>query len=477
MNKQELIERLQDIEWEDFEVKEAKSEIPKNSWESVSAFCNTAGGWLIFGVKQVGKNFEIVGVKNAEKIEQDFLSVLRSKDKFNRIIEVKCKKYNFEGKIVLGFYIFQKNPKERPVYFGNSQNNTFIRVGSGDQRATKEEINSMHRNSSFEEKDNELCDFGIEGIDEKSFESYKNYFRVANPGHRYLKLSDKDFLEKLRVLDNGKLTLGGLLVFGKEDYILKKISSFKIDYLEIGGVSYEDALNRYNFRLICEYNLFNCFFNIYEKLIKNIEVPFKLKGAFRDDGPPQLQAIREALVNLLIHSDYYSSGTFRIRVFEDRIEFFNSGGLPKDLEFILKKDFTQPRSPIVAKIFRYLGLSDGLGSGFHKMISGWKEYYNLEPIIESDFDYYSITFPFIKSDEKGNEKGNEKYSSKSRQKWILKQLKLKGEINSGVVVDFFKISKKYAVSDLNGLINSSNIKKEGRGRATKYFLVEVKNEK
>lgn len=45
MNKQELIERLQDIEWEDFEVKEAKSEIPKNAWETVSAFSNTAGGW------------------------------------------------------------------------------------------------------------------------------------------------------------------------------------------------------------------------------------------------------------------------------------------------------------------------------------------------------------------------------------------------------------------------------------------------
>ncbi|MFH1751618.1 MAG: hypothetical protein ABH821_01620 [archaeon] len=44
MNKQELIEKLQDIEWEDFEVKEAKSEVPKNSWESVSAFSNTSGG-------------------------------------------------------------------------------------------------------------------------------------------------------------------------------------------------------------------------------------------------------------------------------------------------------------------------------------------------------------------------------------------------------------------------------------------------
>ncbi|MCG8697351.1 MAG: putative DNA binding domain-containing protein, partial [Bacteroidales bacterium] len=361
MRKEELIKKLQDIEWEDFEVKEAKSAVPKSSWESVSAFSNTAGGWLIFGVAKKGKGYEILGVSNAEKIEQDFVGVLRGQ-KFNRKINVRCKKYSFGERVVLGFYIPQRNPKERPIYF-NSQYNTFIRVSSGDQRATREEIDAMHRNSSFEEKDDELCEFGIEGVDNDTLESYRNYFKSVNPGHHYLKLSDRELLEKLRVLDGDMLTMGGLLVFGKEDYILKKIPSFKIDYLEIDGISYRDAENRYRSRVCCEYNLFNCFFSIYDKLIKNVEVPFRLKGGFRDDDPSQVQAIREALVNLLIHSDYYSSGTFRIRVFEDRIEFFNNGGLPKDLDFILKRDFSQPRSPIVAKIFRYLRLSEGLGTG------------------------------------------------------------------------------------------------------------------
>jgi ATP-dependent DNA helicase RecG len=56
MNKSELIKRLEDIEWEDFEVKETKSEIPKNAWATVSAFSNTAGGWLIFSVSKKGKS-------------------------------------------------------------------------------------------------------------------------------------------------------------------------------------------------------------------------------------------------------------------------------------------------------------------------------------------------------------------------------------------------------------------------------------
>ena len=86
MNKEELLGRLTDIEWDDFEVKEARSELPKNIWETVSAFANAAGGWVILGVTQKGKKFEITGVENPEKLEQDFTTVLRSKSKFNVLI-------------------------------------------------------------------------------------------------------------------------------------------------------------------------------------------------------------------------------------------------------------------------------------------------------------------------------------------------------------------------------------------------------
>jgi predicted HTH transcriptional regulator len=83
MNKTELLIRLADIKWDDFEVKEARAELPKNIWETVSAFSNVAGGWIVLGVVQKGKKFEIQGVENPEKLEQDFTTVLRSRNKFN----------------------------------------------------------------------------------------------------------------------------------------------------------------------------------------------------------------------------------------------------------------------------------------------------------------------------------------------------------------------------------------------------------
>ena len=106
MTKQELIQKIVDLEWEDFEVKTAESSVPKSAWESVSAFSNSSGGWLIFGIEQIGKKFNITGVHNSEKIEQDFLVTLRSGEKFNTIITPECKRYKFEDKTVLGFYIF-----------------------------------------------------------------------------------------------------------------------------------------------------------------------------------------------------------------------------------------------------------------------------------------------------------------------------------------------------------------------------------
>jgi ATP-dependent DNA helicase RecG len=392
LNKEDLIKKLEDIEWEDFEVKEAQKAVPKNSWETVSAFSNTVGGWLIFGVKKSSQSYEIKGVNNPEKIEQEFTTVLRGGSKFNKIVEVTCKKYQFNGKTVLAFYIPQKSIKDKPIYF-NSRKNTFIRTASGDQRATDLEIDALFRNSSYGEKDSECTNYVFSDLDSDTIQRYRNYFSQVNPGHRYNGLENETFLEKLRVIVNGKITYGGLLVFGTDLQVMNAFPNFRTEYLEVPGISYMDGPTTYTFRISSEKNLFETFFDIYDRLRQKVEIPFKLKDGLRDDDPLQLQAIREALVNLIMHTDYFSSGNSRIRVFTDRFEFFNPGCLPKDIKDILKEDFSHPRNPIVAKIFRFIRLSETVGNGFHKMIDGWKSYYNVEPVIEGSFDYYKITFP------------------------------------------------------------------------------------
>ncbi len=389
MTKQELIKKLSDIEWEDFEVKEAKVAIPKNSWETVSAFSNTAGGWLIFGVEKFGKGYDVVGVKNPEKIEQDFTTTLRG-EKFNHKIKVKARKFNMEGKDVLAFYV--PLSEKKPVYF-NTPKNTFIRSASGDLRLTEAEVDSLYRDAAYGTKDKEKTSFSTDDLKKESLESYRGYLERINEKHPYGKVTTEAFLRKLRVIEGGKITIGGLLAFGTDDAVADYITDFRIDYLEIMGTSYSDAERRYEFRLMEYDNVYEYFFAIWERLRKKIDIPFAMKGPFRDEDQPQVIAAREALVNLLVHSDYFSPMKPRIRVFSDRIEFLNPGALPKPYEELRKSDISLPRNPILTKIFRVIKLAENAGYGFDKMFDGWLFHYPKEPVVDGGVDYYRITFP------------------------------------------------------------------------------------
>jgi len=81
MDKDELIARLRRYEWNDVEFKQAQRGIPDTAYETVSAFSNTAGGWLVFGVKDTRGSFAVVGVIEVDKVQNDFLSCLRTHDK------------------------------------------------------------------------------------------------------------------------------------------------------------------------------------------------------------------------------------------------------------------------------------------------------------------------------------------------------------------------------------------------------------
>ncbi|MBR4441442.1 MAG: ATP-binding protein [Bacteroidales bacterium] len=98
MTKEQLLMRLGGTEWDDFEVKAAKNELPKSIWETVSAFANTIGGWIILGVSQNGNTFELSGVDNPEKIEQDFTTAIRSGQKINQRLLFKVQKFEIESK-------------------------------------------------------------------------------------------------------------------------------------------------------------------------------------------------------------------------------------------------------------------------------------------------------------------------------------------------------------------------------------------
>ena len=395
MTKQQLIDKLNDLEWEDFEVKAAKGQVPKSSWETVSAFSNTAGGWLVFGVEQNNQKFIIDGLNNPEKIEQDFLGTLRGKQKFNISINPTCKKYSIDGKVVLAFYI--PVSKYKPVYY-NKQINTYLRRGSADQKATQEEIDSLYRDQTFGTKTSEIAPrSSSKDLHNKSIREYREYISRFNPSVSYNRKDKDDILKKLRVIDleTNTCTFAGLLFFGKRASIEKYFPDFRIDLLEVPGTSYKDAPSRYTYRLQEDdyENLWDVYFECFRRLQKEVDISYKLTAdGFGEELSPGLKSIREALVNMLMHADYFSPAHPRIRIFTNHIEFYNPGGFPKPLEELKGKDLSIPRNPILAKLFRMVRLAENAGYGLDNIENNWKEYNGTAVEYNIDFDSSILKF-------------------------------------------------------------------------------------
>ena len=148
MNKEELIARLKKFEWNDIEFKKAQRGVPEAAYESVSAFANTAGGYLVFGVEDNRGSFKIVGVIEVDKVQNDFLSCLRTGKKFNCLISVQESALEHGDKTLLVFHVPEAQRKEKPVYLNGDIRKSYIRRGGGDEQCTKPEIERFLRDSS-----------------------------------------------------------------------------------------------------------------------------------------------------------------------------------------------------------------------------------------------------------------------------------------------------------------------------------------
>lgn len=351
MTKEELIRRLKDIEWEDFEVKEARSELPKNIWETVSAFSNTSGGWIILGIRQKGKGFEVTGVDNAEKLEQDFLSTLRSQ-KFNTRLSVGTGQYDISGKKVL----LQS--------FG------------------------IRSELAIPETDTDM-------LNPDSLHSYRNYLKTYNTLSAYEGLNDPDFCRQLSICNkNGELTYAGLLMFGKGQEVLRHVPTFCMDYVEIPGRSVAEADTRYSYRAPEQENLWETYQVVIRRLLTLADRPFRLNrlGVAEDDGR-QFEVMREAWVNMLMHTDHFSPLRSCVHVFTDRIEFLNAGSFPIPPEKIYGTLYSSARNPTIAKLFRLAKLAENIGFGIDRLLS-WKQLTGQNVNIHSERDFVCVTLYF-----------------------------------------------------------------------------------
>jgi ATP-dependent DNA helicase RecG len=182
-----------------------------------------------------------------------------------------------------------------------------------------------------------LDGFKWHDLDKASVRGFRNRFASTKPAHPWLALSDRSLLEKLGAWrkDNhdGKegLTLAGMLMFGKHDAIVNPgaAPTYVVDYRDFRGRG--GAADRWSDRLFpdgtWEANLFQFYERCGLRLVVDLKVPFTLRAGQRIDETPVHVALREALVNALIHTDYSVGGGIVIEHYEDQYLFSNPGTL------------------------------------------------------------------------------------------------------------------------------------------------------
>lgn len=188
------------------------------------------------------------------------------------------------------------------------------------------------------------------------------------------------------------MSVGGLLMLGKLDSIHRLLPSFWVDYIEIPGTSYNDASQRYTFRMQEQENLWEYYKVIIQRFRLYTDNPFTTtpEGVSPEDES-QLYALKEGLVNFLAHSDYFSPMHPTIRVYTDRIELQNPGSFHIPIDRLLSETISQPRNPAIIKLFRAAKLGENAGYGIDK-IRKWKSLTGMDVTFSSEIAYSTVTY-------------------------------------------------------------------------------------
>lgn len=220
----------------------------------------------------------------------------------------------------------------------------------------------------------------------------RNCTANVNPSFPYNELSPKDFCEKTGITRKGLLTYGGLLMLGKRDEVQLHISNFWIDMLEIPGITPGEAEPRYTFRMPEQENIWEYYNVLIQRLRLHVDAPFTAgPNGFAPDDNSELYALREGLVNMLAHADYFSPMHSIVRVFTNRIEFQNVVRFMFDLSDIKKQMHSMPRNPELIKLFRFAKLSENAGYGIDKMLT-WEKLTQNSVEFTSDLVCSTVTY-------------------------------------------------------------------------------------
>ncbi len=358
--------------WKEDNITEFKSELNNRLEKEVVAFLNSEkGGDIFIGVTDNG---EIIGVEQPDQLQ------LTISDRIKNNIEPSCLglydvyPITKDGKTIIRVIVSRGT--EKPYYlkkFGMSPKGCFIRVGSGVQPMNRSMIDTFYASRTHSSLRNI-----VSPKQELTFEQIKIYYQEKNLSINEAFLKNLDFYT-----DDGK--------FNYVAYLLSDNNTLSIKVAKYAGTDKVDLVENEEYGFC---SLIKATKSILTKLEIENRTFVKITGAAERLQKEMINktALREALINAMVHNDYSREITPVVELYSDRLTITSYGGLVNGLsmeEFFRGR--SMPRNRELMRVFRDLELVEHLGSGVHRILKAYDK--NIFLISEN---FFEIAFPYDK---------------------------------------------------------------------------------
>lgn len=423
------------------EVVELKSNVVADICKEIIAFANTKGGTLYIGVADDGR---VLGVENADRVTLQLNHMIRDSIKPDVTMFVHYETQTVDGKQILSVTV-QKGTG-RPYYLGSKglkPSGVYVRNGTSADPATDTAIRMM-----------------IKETDGDSFESRRSLEQNLT-----FDAAKAQFARQKVPFDFAKMQTLGLVsqdgIYSNVALLLSDQCPSTIKAATFAGTEKEVFQDRREF----SGSLFRQLDDLYAYLDLRNQTKATFQGLYRTDTKdyPE-EALRETLMNSLVHRDYSFHASTLVSVYEDRIEVVSVGGLPSGigLEDILL-GLSVCRNPQLAAVFYRLALIEAYGTGMPKIMKAYAGT-GLTPRIEVTPHAFKVTLPNC------NAAAKEPAADlpQTNEEKILDVLAQAGAITRSEVDTLLNVSQSTANRILKRMVREGLLVQEGRGRMTRY---------
>ncbi len=469
----EVIERLKAVGTDvaDVELKSGREGFPESA-RTMSAFSNTHGGTIVYGIRE--NTFHPVRDLDVKAIQNGCAQAAR--EQLEPPIMADIRVLPFEGSSVVVANIPEASPRQKPVYVRREgrQRGSYLRTGDGDHALTLYEVDRLVENERrHATHDMALVhDAILDDLDAAALEQWIRRIRLHAFG-RVQTLSDEELMLNRRVIawdDEGVLrpTMAGLLALGT--YPQKFFPRIRVTFASYPSPIKADATatQRYLDRLEIDGNIPEMVVATVAAISRNIRHGAVIEGALRHDVTDYpLVAVREAVANALLHRDYSPEGTASpvlVELYPNRLEITNPGGLFGSLTVhdLLVGAFPVARNAALSNILGDVAYSspedegnvvENLGTGMRIILEELERSGMRPPLMENSLDWFSITF-FRRTDENPDRRA---YVMDDRRNAVLQSVRKMGEPSARDLSQALGVSLQTVRKYLNELLESGEI--------------------